>query len=271
MAQPRPTTWPPLGQGPVAKSTSPPAPVGFPGCRHCPYRREPAAPVCLKCFCGSRPAPAAPRGSLCAVCGRSGREGQHCANPWCSRADRVWTAVYAVGVHEAGLRRAVVAYKYRGERWWAPVFARLLAGYLSAHPTWFEEYDRITPLPGYLGPGARRDWDPTGLIFEELKALLGAQWECAAGLVAKRAETPAMKGRTRPQRVALAEGALRAALVVPDPLRVVGGRILVIDDVLTEGSSLREVATALLAAGAEEVAGLVLARGSPAISLPGPG
>jgi predicted amidophosphoribosyltransferase len=34
----------------------------------------------------------------------------------------------------------------------------------------------------------------------------------------------------------------------------------VFDDVFTEGSTLREVARALLMAGAEEVAGVVLAR-----------
>jgi predicted amidophosphoribosyltransferase len=41
---------------------------------------------------------------------------------------------------------------------------------------------------------------------------------------------------------------------------VAGARILVLDDVLTEGSTLREVARALRHAGAREVAGLVLAR-----------
>ena len=35
---------------------------------------------------------------------------------------------------------------------------------------------------------------------------------------------------------------------------------MVIDDVFTEGSTLREVARALMLAGAEEVAGLTLAR-----------
>ena len=37
-------------------------------------------------------------------------------------------------------------------------------------------------------------------------------------------------------------------------------RILVIDDVFTEGSTLREVARVLVRSGADEVAGLTLAR-----------
>jgi competence protein ComFC len=53
---------------------------------------------------------------------------------------------------------------------------------------------------------------------------------------------------------------LRQSLRVPDPGAVAGCRILVIDDVFTEGSTLREVARALLLSGAHEVAGLALAR-----------
>jgi predicted amidophosphoribosyltransferase len=41
---------------------------------------------------------------------------------------------------------------------------------------------------------------------------------------------------------------------------VAGARVLVLDDVLTDGSTLREVARVLRRAGAREVAGLILAR-----------
>jgi hypothetical protein len=57
----------------------------------------------------------------------------------------------------------------------------------------------------------------------------------------------------------IAEGELRAALAVPEPERVAGRRVLVFDDVYSEGFSLREMARALRQAGAVEVAGLVLA------------
>jgi predicted amidophosphoribosyltransferase len=79
-------------------------------------------------------------------------------------------------------------------------------------------------------------------------------------LVVKEFETPALAGLNRPARRTCAEGALRESLRVPDPRAVSGCRILVIDDVFTEGSTLREVARALILAGAEEVAGLTLAR-----------
>lgn len=236
-------------------------PVGFPGCFSCPYRHGGSPAVCLRCFehAGESDPPAAPV-MRCGACGRPGVSRRPCDNPLCTRADRGWSAVFALGLHEAALRRSIAGYKYQGERWRAGVFARLLAGYLKAHPMWFEEYDLVVPMPAYRGQGARRAWDPVGSLFADLAVLIGSDWDCDDRAIVKVSETPPMSGRSRRERVALAEGLLRPALVVPDGRRVAARRILVVDDVLTEGSSLREVAVALRTAGAEEVAGLVLAR-----------
>jgi predicted amidophosphoribosyltransferase len=168
--------------------------------------------------------------------------------------------VFSVGVHAGGLRRAVVRYKYGGERWWAGVFARILAGYLGRRAPWLEEFDVLIPMPAYTGPGARRSWDPVAEIVGELEALIGSTWCIESGLVVKASETPPMSGGALATRQRIATGALRSALAVPDAGRVASARILVVDDVLAEGSTLREVARALRRAGAAEVAGLVLAR-----------
>jgi predicted amidophosphoribosyltransferase len=61
-------------------------------------------------------------------------------------------------------------------------------------------------------------------------------------------------------RQKIAEYSLRPALSVPQPDLVAGRRILVLDDVYSEGFSMREMARALLQAGAAEVAGIVFAR-----------
>jgi predicted amidophosphoribosyltransferase len=47
---------------------------------------------------------------------------------------------------------------------------------------------------------------------------------------------------------------------VVQPGKVTGKRVLVYDDVFTSGTTLRVVAQKLLAAGAKEVDGVVLAR-----------
>jgi predicted amidophosphoribosyltransferase/DNA-binding CsgD family transcriptional regulator len=196
----------------------------------------------------------------CPVCGQALIEPGPCPNRWCHRGDRAFSVAFAVGVHAGALRHAVLRYKYGHEMWWADVFARLVADHLLTHSTWFEEFDFLVPTPSYLGPFARRRWDPVGEVAARLDPLVEPLWEVAFGVISKTQETPPMQGRAWVDRQAVAAGPLRRSLRVPNPRHVAGARILVLDDVLTEGSTLREVARALRAAGAREVAGLVLSR-----------
>jgi predicted amidophosphoribosyltransferase len=197
---------------------------------------------------------------VCAVCEQAVGEDGRCDNHWCDRADRWWSVVWAVGVHIGPLRAAIVGYKYRYRIGWADVFGRLLLGYLDEHMPWFDDYDAIVSMPAYIGAGARRLWDPVARFAAVAERLSAGRWPVERGLVEKTVETPPMAGVGLGRRRARAEGALRRSLRVPDPARVKGARILVVDDVFTEGSTLREVARALVGAGATEVAGLALAR-----------
>jgi predicted amidophosphoribosyltransferase len=201
---------------------------------------------------------AAPLG--CPVCGQRLLRPGACPNWWCGRSDRWFSVVYPVGVHQGALRQALGRYKYRGERWWAGAFARIIAAYLDRNANWFEEFDVLAGVPAYCGPGTARAWDPVGDILDRVDQLTAPAWEVDRHAVVKRWETPPMRGRSRVERQRLAIGPLRESLHVPHPERLAGVRVLVLDDVLTEGSTLREVARALRLAGAEEVAGLVLAR-----------
>jgi predicted amidophosphoribosyltransferase len=186
--------------------------------------------------------------------------GGECPNRWCRRADRSFSVVFSLGVHRGALRHALLRYKYRDERWWGRHFARMVATHLQANASWFEEFHVLGTVPAYLGPGARRRWDPVRQIAEELGGLVGELWRVEPDLVVKTSETPAMQSLAWGARQAVATGPLRRALAVPVPSMVRGARVLVFDDVMTEGSTLREVARSLRLAGAAEVAGLVLAR-----------
>ena len=194
------------------------------------------------------------------MCGQALARFGPCPNGWCHRSDRVFSVAFAVGVHDGALRHAVLRYKYRGEMWWADVFARLFADHLYLHSSWFEEFELLVPTPSYAGPSARRSWDPVGEIALRLSGLVHPLWEMAFGAVSKLRETPPMQGHSAADRQLIASGPLRRSLHVAEPQRVAGARILVLDDVLTDGSTLREVALALRQSGAREVAGLVLAR-----------
>jgi predicted amidophosphoribosyltransferase len=197
---------------------------------------------------------------VCPVCGQLMGASGGCANYWCRRADRAFTSVYSVGSYQGRLRAAIIDYKYRGARWRAEGFARLLAGYLANHATWFEEYDVVVGVPAYTRPGARRRWDPVGDLLRGFARMQAGSWEVAPGALVKVVDTPALSGLSTGQRRWAAARYLRQALTVPSPSAVAGCRVIAVDDVVTEGSTLQEVALTLLYAGAAEVAGLVLAR-----------
>ncbi|MDQ1399484.1 MAG: hypothetical protein QOK20_1416 [Acidimicrobiaceae bacterium] len=251
------------------------APAGFPGCRGCAYLNSADVSICLACCTSRFPAPPVRAGgsggsggpggecevcAVCRVCGQSIRPHESCANDWCSRADRYFSVVWSIGPHVGAWRRVIAGYKYRHQTGWATVLGRILLGYLDEHMPWFDEYDVLVPMPAFTGPAARRSWDQVGEFVAVASRLAGPCWQFESGLVVKARETPALAGLSRPARRACAEGPLRDALRVPDPAAVAGSRILVVDDVFTEGSTLREVARALVRAGADEVAGLTLAR-----------
>ena len=186
----------------------------------------------------------------CPVCGQARLRPGPCANWWCRRADRGFSVVFAVGVHAGGLRHAVLRYKYRRELWWAGVFAGLFAEHLRTPRHLVRGVRPPDPDAGLRGSaGAGGTGIPSARSCSASTAWFDPLWETAVGAVVKRAETPADEGRPWAQRQRIASGPLRRSLLVPAPTRVAGARVLVLDDVLTEGGTLREVAQVLTAGG----------------------
>jgi predicted amidophosphoribosyltransferase len=79
-------------------------------------------------------------------------------------------------------------------------------------------------------------------------------------LVRKVAETEPMSATSQPERRRIAGESLSRSLVIAPGASTVGRKILVVDDVCASGQTLLAMARVLQAAGADEVAGLVLAR-----------
>src|SRR3712207_1614824 len=154
---------------------------------------------------------------------------------------------------------AIMSYKYGEDRSWADVLGRILVGFLDDRREDFERYDVITTGAIYVGPRAQRLWDYLALILDAAGRERSG-WPFAPGLIDKSGPTGRFLGISTEDRRRIAEGELRTALSVPAPERITGRRVLVFDDIYSEGFSLREMARVLLRAGATEVAGLVLAR-----------
>ncbi len=233
-----------------------PQPTGFPGCMACPYRTTGTPAICFACANGGAlPVPAA----ACPVCGQEVVDGDRCANTVCNLDDRWFSRVYTASWRQEEMWDAVSRYKYDQDRDWAPILARILVGFLEERRTDLAGYDLITTGALYVGPRAKRLWDTLRLILDGALAV-GPDWPFVPDLITKSGPTGQFLGRSVQTRRAIAEHSLRDALAVPSLELVAGRRILVLDDVYSEGFSLREMARVLVGAGAAEVAGLVLAR-----------
>jgi len=200
----------------------------------------------------------------CPVCDAVLGPWWRCPNYWCHRDDRGFDTVWAVGEHRGELRHAIAALKYRGDRRFGPVLGRVLAEFLVERTPVFDDVDVIVGTPGTLGWS--RPCDHTGEILAAARRLVGDLWRIDTDVLAKTEATRPLMGTAAGLRRLRAAGELRASLAVTDPGAVVGRRILAVDDVFTDGSTLREVAGVLRRAGALSVSGLVLARqplGSP--------
>lgn len=234
-----------------------PAPAGFGNCARCAYLAGGPADICFACAQKSFERLAPNRCELCELPLEQGA----CGNPLCNwtESERFFHWVWAISMRTGSLRRAIDRYKVDGKIAWARIFGRVLLGYLNANPSVFKQYDLIVPSPTYVGDGGRA-FDHTGEVLAAARLEDDGTWPFVGNVIQKTQPTTPFRGRGWQRRRQIAETELRQALTIPSPALVVGKRVLIYDDVYTEGLTLREVARALRGAGATEVSEVVLAR-----------
>jgi predicted amidophosphoribosyltransferase len=235
-----------------------PQPAGFGNCGVCPYRSQGTAQICFDCASSSFERLAKDR---CELCELAVKDDGSCGNPLCNwdESSRSFRWVWAISMRTGPLREAIDRYKVQNKVGWAGIFGRVLLGYLNANKDVFDGYDLIIPSPTWVGEGGRA-FDHTGLVIARATLEDDGTWPFETGVVQKSAATTPFRGRSWKRRFEIAEHELRPALTMSNPEQVRDKRILVYDDVYTEGLTLREVARSLRDAGATEVSEIVLAR-----------
>lgn len=244
----------------MAKEPLRPEPAGFGACGRCAYLDTGTSSICFACARRTMEDLAAQR---CRTCDLPLSSGEGCRNPICNWDSRHFGWNYAVAMRSGTLQRAINAYKYDDRRGWAQIFARVLVGFLNQERETFRPFDLIVASPTYVGPDGRA-FDHTRFVLEWAKDWAEGAWpfdlEEPAAII-KTAPTESMVRKTWKQRYEIAKGPLRDALRLPRPERTRGKRILVYDDVFTDGQTLNEVAGCLRLQGeASWVCGVTLAR-----------
>ena len=159
-------------------------------------------------------------------------------------------------LYDGKVRTAVHKLKFRGRKSVAAALGRLVAFQVRAHLG--TEFDLITFVPTNKHNRFKRGYDHAQLIAKHVGSYLNLPVQ---PVLRKIRRTKAMFGLDHFERMKNIEGAF--ATVRRADIR--GKRILIIDDVLTTGSTLSECAATMLNEGACEVCAAVatVAQKSP--------
>lgn len=154
--------------------------------------------------------------------------------------------------YEDDVRESLLRYKFHGATGYAKAYAPLMADCICNDLE--QEYDLITWVPLSRRRRRRRGYDQAQLLAEAVAAELGT---AAVGTLKKIRNTEAQsRTGSAEKRRANISGAYR----VPEPALVSDRRVLLIDDIVTTGSTLSECARTLGLAGAERVLCATVAR-----------
>ncbi|MGZ4872388.1 MAG: ComF family protein, partial [Candidatus Angelobacter sp.] len=182
-----------------------------------------------------------------------GKEGPLCG--MCRRAAPHFRRAAAYGAYEGALRDLIHLFKYQGTR---PA-GKLLGSLLNQAVTAMALRDSliVVPVPLWSGKRNARGFNQAEAIartFMDFQTSRSIHLDTS--ILVRTRETASQTGLTRHQRRAN----VRGAFAVLRPEKVKGRSILIVDDVMTTGTTAGECARVLRRAGAKEVFVATVAR-----------
>jgi len=175
--------------------------------------------------------------------------------PRCRDRRYHFQAVLALGIYQGLLREAVIRMKQRVHEALTLSMGYLLAdrvreGLADAAP------DLLVPVPSYWLKRLWRGFNGPDLLVEAMGRRLGVPW--ADDVIACRRRTQ-KQGTLMPSERA---ANVRDAFAFNPDYDILGTHLLLVDDILTTGSTASEAARTLRRAGAARVTVAIVARGA---------
>ncbi len=154
--------------------------------------------------------------------------------------------------YDGDVRESLHRFKFKGATGYSKAYGKLLADCIKEHLS--GRYDLISWVPLSRNRLNERGYDQSMLLALSTALELD---DVAVSTLEKplEAEKQSLMGSAEKRRANIS-GAYRAS----DPVLINGKRILLIDDIVTTGSTLSECAKTLLTAGASEILCAAVAR-----------
>lgn len=188
-------------------------------------RPETVYPVCERCSAKIKPAfPRPPKGLDSFYCG---------------------------GIFENGLRELIHAYKYQGKEYLADYFVEMCLCRWGLSSTQFQA---VVAVPISFWRGLKRGFNPPGVVAEKLAQKWGVPF--LKNVLRRHSGFPSQTHLGRAERRL---NASRSYYRNHRTDRVKGGRVFLVDDVLTTGATLSVCAKLLREVGFDKVVGASIA------------
>lgn len=220
----------------------------FPTPRICPFcfTKQESLMVCATCR--TNLADYKDKLKQCTRCGTFGKPGGICDN--CRDWPRYLKRNFAAVPYEKQYRDALHNFKFKKQGWLTPALVDLMLAHLSQI-----EINLILPIPLHKNRQKERGFNQALLLAKEMAKRL--QLECDSHLLTRIVDTPHQTGLTKNQR----RTNLTKAFAVNNHKKIQGKTILLVDDVITTGITIRECAKTLYKEGAKLIYGVTLAAG----------
>ncbi len=227
--------------------------------------------MCQSCLLALRPL----QGSYCAICGEvrrlpaylageeAEREDPRCL--LCRRVEPPFERAVAYGSYDGGLRDLIHLLKFQQVRPAAAVLGRMLAETVAKlEPAMPVGRIAVVPVPLHTRKQAQRGFNQAEIVARAALNVLSRpkRFDLCTGILVRHRQTESQIGLTSHQRRENMRGAFAVSFAVSttDPSRILDRDILLIDDVLTTGTTASECARVLLRAGAARVWVATVAR-----------
>jgi ComF family protein len=216
----------------------------------CPECEKPAlnhetSPLCSECWSSIRPY----GGPGCQKCGKPlpSDEALHCGD--CLTEEPAFHYARSYGIYEDVLKKGINLFKYHGKK----RLSRPLARFLMQMDLPF--VDAVIPVPVYRKRLRQREFNQSALLSREIAKKRNV--ELITNCLVKTRDTQPQVGLSSEQR----KTNLRNVFAVKNNKAVTAKNIILVDDVVTTGTTIRECSKALKKAGAANIYAISLAHG----------